>query len=255
MECASSTCREANMIKIEKLNVVYKNGLSRIEAIKNFTISIEVEFLSIVGPSGCGKSTLLRVLSGLINPTDGKIKFLDSDSKSHAIVFQDYSLLPWLTVRKNIELGLIINGVNPANRLSTSEKLLEQLNLKEAANYLPHQLSGGMQQRVAVGRAFAQSPSLLLMDEPFGALDAITREELQQVLTNLYEGDPHTIIFVTHDVEEAIYLSDRVCILSNRPGTVREIIKIPFARPRKPEIKRSTEFINLKYELEDFLRK
>ncbi len=216
-------------------------------------LEIGIEFLSVLGPSGCGKSTLLRLLAGLQAPTIGEIEINSQDSFSYGIVFQDYSLLPWLNVRENIELGLQIRKAPEQERRKVSSHLLKQLDLDEASNLLPHQLSGGMRQRVAVGRAFAQSPTLLLMDEPFGALDAFARMELQLSLSRLYEDNPHTVVFVTHDVEEAVFLGDRVCVMTERPGRVRRILDVNFARPREKALKRSRGFLDIRYEIEDML--
>jgi ABC-type nitrate/sulfonate/bicarbonate transport system ATPase subunit len=242
------------MIRLQHVGVQYRTPNSAIQALKNFDLEIKSEFLGVVGPSGCGKSTLLRVLAGLVPPTEGRIEFETDTDFSYGIVFQDYSLLPWLTVRQNIELALKIRGVPSKERAAVSQRLLHQLGLDDTGHLLPHQLSGGMRQRVAVGRAFAPSPSLLLMDEPFGALDAVTREELQEILTQLYESEPHTVVFVTHDVEEALFLSDRICVLSARPARVQKVIEVPFARPRQQGVKRDSKFIALKYKIEDLLR-
>lgn len=241
------------MIRLHEVGVEYRTSRTTIEALRGIDLEIPVEFLAVVGPSGCGKSTLLRVLAGLLIPTEGWLEFDGSEAFSYGIVFQDYSLLPWLTTQQNIELGLKVKGMISEERAQVSDRLLRELGLAEAAHLLPHHLSGGMRQRVAVGRAFAPSPSLLLMDEPFGALDAITREDLQETLTRLYESDPHTIVFVTHDVEEALILSDRVCLMSARPGQVRQLIDVPFPRPRRQSIKREHRFIELTQEVKDFL--
>lgn len=242
------------MIRLQQVGVAYRTANATIEALREVDLEIPIEFLAVVGPSGCGKSTLLRVLAGLVTPTTGRVEFEGSDNFSYGIVFQDYSLLPWLTTQQNIELGLKVKGVSNEARAKISERLLRQLGLDDAADLLPHHLSGGMRQRVAVGRAFAPSPPLLLMDEPFGALDAITREDLQETLTELYESDPHTVVFVTHDVEEALILSDRICVLTPRPGTMRSIIEVPFRRPRLRDCKRDPRFVEMKNHIEDLLR-
>ena len=241
------------MIRLIDVGVQYRDGQNEVEAIRGLNLEIDTEFISIVGPSGCGKSTLLRVLAGLIEPTTGQVAIDTDDGFSYGIVFQDYSLLPWLTVEQNIELGLRMQNVPEEQRAEVSSRLLEELGLTDASRLLPHQLSGGMQQRVAVGRAFAQSPPLLLMDEPFGALDAITRGELQRTLAGLYESEPHTVVFVTHDVEEAVFLGDRVCVMTARPGSHRQTVDIVFPRPRKAIVKRSPDFIRLTHEIEDLL--
>lgn len=241
------------MIRLQQVGVEYRTANTTIEALREIDLEIPVEFLAVVGPSGCGKSTLLRVLAGLVAPSTGRVEFDGVDNFSYGIVFQDYSLLPWLTTRENIELGLKVKGMSNETRAEISEPLLLQLGLEDAAHLLPHHLSGGMRQRVAVGRAFAPSPPLLLMDEPFGALDAITREGLQESLTALYESDPHTIVFVTHDVEEALFLSDRICLMSARPGQICNLIEVPFSRPREQSIKRDLRFIELAREVKDQL--
>jgi NitT/TauT family transport system ATP-binding protein len=242
------------MIRLSQVGVEYRTAKSKIEALKGIELEIPVEFLSVVGPSGCGKSTLLRVLAGLLSPSTGRVEFAAHTDFSYGIVFQDYSLLPWLTTQENIELGLKLKNTARDEIALISTRLLRSLGLTDVANLLPHHLSGGMRQRVAVGRAFAPSPSILLMDEPFGALDAITREDLQETLTGLYESDPHTVVFVTHDVEEAIFLSDRICVLSPRPGTVRTVIDVPFPRPRRRECKSDPKFLQMKKQIEELLR-
>lgn len=242
------------MIRLNQVGVEYRTAKTSIEALRRIDLEIPVEFLAVVGPSGCGKSTLLRVLAGLLNPTVGRVEFTGGKNFSYGIVFQDYSLLPWLTTQQNIELGLKLKNIPSEERAAISERLLRRLDLTDAAHLLPHHLSGGMRQRVAVGRAFAPSPFLLLMDEPFGALDAITREDLQETLTRLYESDPHTVVFVTHDVEEALFLSDRICVLTPRPGSVRSLIEVPFGRPRNRDCKQDPRFLELKNRIEGLLR-
>jgi NitT/TauT family transport system ATP-binding protein len=241
------------VISLRDVGVTYRARGGMLEALRGIDLDIRVEFLCVVGPSGCGKSTLLRLLAGLIPPTRGTIEADFDPTRSYGIVFQDYSLLPWLTVRQNIELALTLRSVAPSVRGEVSARLLHQLGLEGTGDLLPHQLSGGMRQRVAVGRVFAQAPSLLLMDEPFGALDRLTRSELQEVLTQMYESEPHTVVFVTHDVEEAVFLSDRTCVLSERPAHVNRIIDVPFARPRSQKIKRDPGFQELRYQIEDSL--
>lgn len=242
------------MIRLCSISVEYNTSLGTSLALKDTSLTIDEEFLAVVGPSGCGKTTLLRVLAGLIEPTLGSIESDMASEYSYGIVFQDYSLLPWLTARENVELGLKLRNVEPVQRMDTGGQLIHQLALDGAEHLLPHQLSGGMRQRVAIGRALAPSPPLLLMDEPFGALDAITRAELQELLAQLFESQPRTVIFVTHDVEEALFLADRVCVLTKRPGTIHTIITVPFRRPRQHGVKRDPEFLYLKAQIEDILR-
>ena len=196
------------------------------------------EFLSIVGPSGCGKTTLLRLLAGLTSPSSGEIlaegKTITGPSRDRAIVFQDYSrsLLPWRSVWTNVGLAFEGQGISRAARKTRSYALLEQMGLAQVGEYFPGQLSGGMQQRVQIARCLAQQPRVMLMDEPFGALDALTRQTLQDEISRLAKEQRVTVVFITHDLEEAIYLGDRVVALAPNPGRVAEMIDVGLARPR-----------------------
>jgi NitT/TauT family transport system ATP-binding protein len=196
------------------------------------------EFLSIVGPSGCGKTTLLRLLAGLTPPTSGEIlaedKPISGPSRERAIVFQDYSrsLLPWRSVWTNVALAFEGQGISRATRKTRSYALLEQMGLAQVGEYFPGQLSGGMQQRVQIARCLAQQPRVMLMDEPFGALDALTRQTLQDEISRLAKEQRITVVFITHDLEEAIYLGDRVVALAPNPGRVAETIDVGLTRPR-----------------------
>ena len=196
------------------------------------------EFLTIVGPSGCGKTTLLRILAGLMQPTSGEMlaegKPITAPSRERAIVFQDYSraLLPWRSVWTNVALAFEGHGIGRADRKSRAYALLEQMGLSAVGEYFPGQLSGGMQQRVQIARCLAQQPRVLLMDEPFGALDALTRQTLQDEIARLAKEQNITVVFITHDLEEAIYLGDRVVALAPNPGRVAEEIDVGLARPR-----------------------
>ena len=196
------------------------------------------EFLSIVGPSGCGKTTLLRLLAGLTAPSSGEIlaegKPITGPSRDRAIVFQDYSrsLLPWRSVWTNVALAFEGQGISRAARKTRSYALLEQMGLAQVGEYFPGQLSGGMQQRVQIARCLAQQPRVMLMDEPFGALDALTRQTLQDEISRLAKEQRVTVVFITHDLEEAIYLGDRVVALAPNPGRVAEMIDVGLARPR-----------------------
>jgi NitT/TauT family transport system ATP-binding protein len=196
------------------------------------------EFLSIVGPSGCGKTTLLRLLAGLIRPTSGRVDFhgeqVTGPSRDRAIVFQDYSkaLLPWRTIAGNISLSLEACDVAEPERSQRIEALLAKMGLSHTARQYPSQLSGGMQQRVQIARCLAQQPKLLLMDEPFGALDALTRQKLQDEVARLAVEQNTTVVFITHDLEEAIYLGDRVIALASNPGRIAEQIEVGIPRPR-----------------------
>jgi len=210
----------------------------------------EGEFLSLLGPSGCGKSTFLNMLAGFEDFDSGEIQVdgepLKKQDFNRGMVFQSYALLPWRTVRSNLEIALEIRHVPRAERHKIARYSLGRVGLTPFANQYPHQLSGGMRQRVAIARVLAYNPSLLLMDEPFGALDAQTREDLQLELLRIWEDDKKTILFVTHSIDEAVLLSDRVAIMSARPGTISEIINIDLPRPRNEDIRGSAEFARIR---------
>ncbi len=196
----------------------------------------ETEIVSLIGASGSGKTTLLRIIQGLMKPDAGDVivsgRTIAGPGHDRGIVFQQANLLPWRDAEKNVEFGLELKGVAPAARKARSAELLDLVGLGEFARQFPHQLSGGMQQRVGLARALAIDPEILLMDEPFSALDAQTREQLQGELLRIHGRTKKTILFVTHDLDEAVYLSDRVIVMSVRPGRINEIVDIPFSRPR-----------------------
>lgn len=231
----------------------------RITVLDNFNLMVENgEFLSILGPSGCGKSTFLSILSGLTPKTDG-ILTVDGEevngiNKRHGVVFQGYALFPWRTVLENVETGLEIRKVGKKERREIALEYINLVGLQAFANRYPHELSGGMKQRVAIARSLAYDPDVLLMDEPFGALDAQTREILQTELLKIWEASRKTIVFITHSLDEAIYLSDRVAIMTARPGKVKKILDIPLERPRQFEIRNSEEFIKLRHHAWEILK-
>jgi NitT/TauT family transport system ATP-binding protein len=239
----------------------YSPSGERIEAIKDVTFDVEDafspagrdigEFRVLLGPSGCGKSTLLRMIAGLDKPTSGEVLVngvpVTGPGKDRGMVFQKYTSFPWLTVAENVAYGMKINGVPEAQRKGTTDHLLNSVGLTEFANVYPETLSGGMQQRVAIARTLALRPSVILMDEPFGALDAQTRSDMQQLLLQIWDETACTILFVTHDVEEAVYLADRIFIMSSHPGTLVEDVHVPFDRPRRLELKESSEFHDLQH--------
>ncbi|MBA3379625.1 MAG: ABC transporter ATP-binding protein [Chloroflexia bacterium] len=213
-----------------------------VEAVRDITLDIPAgEFCVIVGPSGCGKSTLLRMLAGLDTPTSGQLAITSPSgaTPSNAVVFQGRSLFPWLSIRDNIGYGLKLNGFGNAEREVATTRLLTVLGLTRFANAYPHQLSEGMRQRVAIGRALAVDPDVLLMDEPFGALDEQTRFILQEELLRIWESSGKTVVFITHSIDEALTLADRIVVMSAQPGTLRAIIDVPFARPRSMTAVRS----------------
>ena len=207
------------------------------------------ELRVLLGPSGCGKSTLLRMIAGLDHPDAGQIlvndQAVNGAGRDRGMVFQKYTSFPWLTVTENIAYGLKINGVSKEKSKETVEQLIQAVGLNGFENAYPETLSGGMQQRVAIARTLAVRPAVILMDEPFGALDAQTRGEMQQLLLRIWDETASTILFVTHDVEEAIYLADRIFIMSAHPGTILEDLQVPFERPRNLDLKQLNEFHEL----------
>lgn len=209
----------------------------QVEALKDINFLVkENDFICIVGPSGCGKSTLLRIIASLEKASKGKVTYKGKDvnapTSDIGMVFQNYSLLQWRNVLDNIALGPEFNGLTKNERRDIARKYLHMINMDEFEKAYPYELSGGMQQRVAIARALANNPDVLLMDEPFGALDAYTRILLQKELLNIWEKNKKTILFVTHSVDEAVYLADRIIVMSKNPGTIREVIDIKMERPR-----------------------
>jgi len=240
----------AMRLKCSGLGVTFNSQGSRVEALNDVSFETrQGEFLSVVGPSGCGKTTLLRALAGLLSPSEGTVeRFPGSADRSWKarMVFQEDSLFPWMTVLENATFGLEMQGVERTEREKRALELLHRFGFAGREKAYPRELSLGMKQRVAVIRCFLSDPALLLMDEPFAALDAQTRLTLQQELLSLWEGNHKSVIFVTHDVEEAILLSDRVLVLSPQPGTVIAEFTVPFQRPRAAAITLEEEFLLLK---------
>ena len=253
---------EARRDKIAVRNVAKTFRMAdgkNVEALQNINFEIEDaysregrdigEFRVLLGPSGCGKSTLLRLIAGLDRPDSGEVLVndqpIDGPGKDRGMVFQKYTSFPWLTVADNIAYGLKINSVPEQKRREIVAQLIGDIGLSGFENAYPETLSGGMQQRVAIARTLALRPAVILMDEPFGALDAQTRSEMQQLLLKVWDETASTILFVTHDVEEAIYLADRVFIMSAHPGTIVEDVQVPFDRPRNLDLKQRNEFHEL----------
>lgn len=227
-------------MKLELINIsktfISEKG-EKVESLSSINLEIRnQEFVCLLGPSGCGKTTLLRIISGLDHPSTGSVMLggtvIDRPNPQLVMIFQEYSLYPWKTVVNNIAFGLEIRGVPVQERSAIVKKYLEIVGLEGFENSYPYELSGGMRQRVAVARALAIDPTILLMDEPFGALDAQTRNMLQHELLNIWEKTKKTILFVTHSVDEAVFLADRIVALTPRPGTICEIIPIDQVRPR-----------------------
>ncbi len=230
-----------------------------VRALNSFDIDVqEGEFLSIVGPSGCGKSTFLNILLGLIQADSGELlmrgKSITGPGSDRAMVFQEFGLLPWRTVQDNIELGLELKKVPKAARHTVAQRLVTLVGLAGFESHYPHELSGGMKQRVGLARALATDPNVLLMDEPFAALDAQTRDLMQAELLRIWREARKTVLFVTHQIDEAIYLSDRVMVMSKRPGRAKKIFAIGLPRPRDYEMRVTPEFNDLKLEIWNTLK-
>jgi NitT/TauT family transport system ATP-binding protein len=227
----------------------------RVHALGPLDLEIEQgEFVCIVGPSGCGKSTFLRMVGGLINPSVGTVEIDARTDQPTAMVFQDYSIYPWKRVLDNARFGLDLAGVNKKEGNERARKYLAKLGLADRERSYPATLSGGMKQRVAIARALAVEPEILLMDEPFAALDAQMRQILQEELLELWQSDRRTVLFITHSLDEAILLGDRVLVMSSRPGRIIASKKVPFPRPRSADVRNTAEFAALQGELWDLLR-
>jgi len=215
------------------------------------------EFLCVIGQSGCGKSTLIRILAGLEQPSEGQVlvdgQAVSKPGRDRGMVFQSYTLFPWLTVKENVMFGPLMAGKTRFTADSEARQWISLVGLEKFENSYPQQLSGGMKQRVAIARALANEPRILLMDEPFGALDAQTRAQMQNYLLQIWKNIDITILFITHDLDEAIYLADRVLVLDARPGRVREMIEVPVPRPRDPTQFVEPEFLAVKQRLQDLI--
>lgn len=246
-------------IKIEGLQKVYESKKNRFEALQGIDLAIgQNEFLTIVGPSGCGKSTLLRMVAGLDEPSGGSLQVDGEDiigpGADRGMVFQGYTLFPWLTVRENIEYGLKLKGVPILERRKISNYFLKVIRLESFDKAYPKQLSGGMKQRVAIARALANRPKVLLMDEPFGALDAQTKLEMQEMLLEVWEKEKTTVLFITHDIDEAIFLSQRIVVMGAGPGRILKEFRVELPEGRTPEVREHPDFLSLKRELAQLLK-
>ena len=247
---------EGAPVKVHIDNVVKKfNGRNgEMVALNGVTLDIhDNEFICVVGPSGCGKSTLLNIIAGLLEPTSGQVycdgELVTGTGTERGVVFQQYALFPWLTVKKNVRFALEMKGIKGKEADDLAMQYLRKVDLEKFANHYPKELSGGMKQRVAIARAYAADPKVLLMDEPFGALDAQTRTQLQSELLETWEKDRKTCFFITHDVDEAIILAQKVIVMSARPGRVKAIIDIDIPYPRDQETKMSPRFLELKNQI------
>jgi len=225
-------------IEVSGVSLIYDTPVGPVTGVQDVSFGIEAsEFLCIVGPSGCGKSTLLNMIAGFLVPTNGEIRIggrpVGGQGLDRGVVFQDFAqLFPWRTALGNVTFGLEMKGIGKAEREAIAREQLRLVKLEKFAQSYPHHLSGGMQQRVAIARALAYNPSVLLMDEPFAALDALTRDEMQRLLADVWRETRKTVVYVTHNVAEAVYLADRVVVMTPHPGTVKSELCIPLARPR-----------------------
>jgi nitrate ABC transporter ATP-binding subunit len=241
---------------------VFQTRRGPFEALRDIDLQVSKgEFVCVIGHSGCGKSTLLNMVSGFLSPTSGQVTLegrpIERPGPDRMVVFQNYSLLPWQTVRQNVELAVRAARpeLNPARRRQVVDHHLEMVHLSEAAEKRPGQISGGMKQRVAIARALAVQPALLVLDEPFGALDAITKEELQEELLAIWREQRPTVLMITHDIDEALFLADRIVMMTNGPrATIGEILEVPFQRPRTyMAIQEDPRYGQLRNQAMDFL--
>jgi len=245
------------ILEVKGLHKEFDGNHGKVTALKDIHfVTHKREFVCVIGPSGCGKSTLIRILAGLEEPSSGEVlldgKAIKGPGPDRGMVFQSYTLFPWLTVKKNVMFGLEVSG---RGGLAEQDAMqwIDLVGLSKFANSYPHELSGGMKQRVAIARALANQPRILLMDEPFGALDAQTRAKMQSYLLEIWRDIDITILFITHDLDEAIYLADRILVLKAHPGEIQELIEVPVPQPRTPEQFISPEFLATKKRVEELI--
>lgn len=241
-------------IQVQNINKTFVLGNERFEALGDVSLKVdENEFITVVGPSGCGKSTLMNILAGLDEPTGGAAfvdgREVDGPSPERGVIFQQYALFPWLTVRQNVEFGLKTAKSPAEERRRTAQHFIDMVGLTDFADALPKTLSGGMKQRCAIARAYSMNPSILLMDEPFGALDALTRVRMQEHLLETWEKEKRTIVFITHDVDEAAFLANRVIVMAARPGRIHRVIDVDLPYPRTEEVRLSPEFAEVRNDI------
>jgi len=246
------------LLKIDQLYKEYPTKKGPLTVLERTSFNVDAsELVSIVGPSGCGKSTLLHIVGGLTVPTSGSVylggKEVTDAGRDRGMVFQAYTLFPWLTVRQNVQFGPKQRGVKKAEREELAERFLDAVGLNGFRDHYPKQLSGGMRQRVAIARALANSPQMLLMDEPFGALDAQTRTVMQELLLDIRKKERTTTLFITHDIDEAVFLSDRIFVMTARPGRLKAEISVPFGADRTVDIRKSSEYFEIRTNVYDLL--
>ncbi|MCJ2541381.1 ABC transporter ATP-binding protein [Thermostichus vulcanus] len=246
-------------VEVENLSMTFSRRGEAIRVFDSINFNLDPgEFVCLLGPSGCGKSTVLNVIAGFIKPTSGYVfinkRHVDTPGSDRGFVFQQYSLLPWKTTFQNVEFGLKIRGIPKKERTDLVNDFLERVGLYRYRNAFPHQLSGGMQQRASIVRALVNSPSVLLMDEPFAALDAQTRHMMQELLLDVWQELRPTIIFVTHDIDEAVFLSDRILVMGTNPGCIKAEVSVALPRPRHIDIKLTEDFLSLNRQVFDLIR-
>ena len=245
-------------LEVRSLHKEFDGSDGPVTALKNINFKThQREFVCVIGPSGCGKSTLIRILAGLESASSGEVlldgKPVHGPGPDRDMVFQGYTLFPWLSVKKNVMFGLRESGAPKARAESEAMQWIDLVGLSRFADHYPHQLSGGMKQRVAIARALANQPRILLMDEPFGALDAQTRAKMQSYLMDIWQHIDITVLFITHDLDEAVYLADRILVLKAHPGEVQELIEVPVPQPRTLEQRMSPEFIATRQRIEELI--
>ncbi|MBL0727171.1 ABC transporter ATP-binding protein [Piscinibacter sp. HJYY11] len=255
----SSTVASQGRVDVRDLHIRFNVKGQEVEAVRSASVHVRPgEFVSLIGPSGCGKSTLLNAVAGFLKPNGGQVMLdgqaITGPGSDRGVVFQQYSLFPWMTVRKNVEFGLKMKGVSASERESQARTLLGLAGLLSFENHYPDQLSGGMKQRVGIVRALATSPQVLLMDEPFGALDSQTRVVMQEILTNMWQRLRISVLFITHDIDEAVFLSDRIYVMTARPGRIKAELPVPLPRPRTPEMTATPEFAAMVRQIKGLIR-
>jgi NitT/TauT family transport system ATP-binding protein len=246
-------------VEVENLNMIFSRQGETIQVFESINFKLNPgEFVCLLGPSGCGKSTVLNVIAGFLKPTSGNVfinkRHVDRPGADRGFVFQQYSLLPWKTTFHNVEFGLKVKGIPKKERAEIVHDFLNRVGLYKYRNAFPHQLSGGMQQRASIVRALVNSPSVLLMDEPFAALDAQTRHMMQELLLDIWQELRPTIIFVTHDIDEAVFLSDRIFVMGTHPGCIKAKVPVTLPRPRDIEIKLTSDFLSLNRQVFELIR-
>ncbi|MCM5678666.1 ABC transporter ATP-binding protein [Schlegelella sp. S2-27] len=249
----------AGHVEVLHLGIRFDIKGAAMEAVQDVSVHVRPgEFVSLIGPSGCGKSTLLNAVAGFLKPSAGRVLLDGHEVKGpgsdRGVVFQQYSLFPWMTVRRNVEFGLKMKGVSASEREAQARTLLGLAGLLSFENHYPDQLSGGMKQRVGIVRALATGPQVLLMDEPFGALDSQTRVVMQEILTNMWQRLRISVLFITHDIDEAVFLSDRIYVMTARPGRVKSELVVPLPRPRTAEMTGTPQFLSMVRTLKGLIR-